>query len=82
MYQGSADWMRRNLYRRIEVVFPVVDDAVRNQVEEMLRIQLADNVKATLIIKNGRNKEINKTGDLVQAQRATYAYLGNSEART
>jgi polyphosphate kinase len=46
MYLGSADWMKRNLSRRIEVVFPVEDAKVKAEINEMLHMQLCDNTKA------------------------------------
>lgn len=46
LYMGSADWMDRNLQRRIEVVFPILDPILKSEVLEILRIQLQDNVKA------------------------------------
>ena len=49
VYMGSPDWMRRNLYRRIEAVTPVLDPDLRSNLIEMLRIQLADNQKACWI---------------------------------
>ncbi len=80
IYQGSADWMGRNLHRRIEVVFPILDDKTRSQVMEILRIQLADNVKATLIDAQGGNETINEMGPDVQSQHATYKYLKELDA--
>lgn len=47
MYLGSADWMKRNLSRRIEVVFPMRDMHLKKEIQEIIRLQLADNVKAT-----------------------------------
>lgn len=49
VFIGSPDWMRRNLYRRIEAVTPILDSDLRNQLIEMLRIQLADNQKACFV---------------------------------
>lgn len=46
IYMGSPDWMRRNLYRRIEAVTPILDPDLRASLIEMLHIQLADNQKA------------------------------------
>ncbi|HTH46723.1 MAG TPA: polyphosphate kinase 1 [Candidatus Limnocylindria bacterium] len=47
VFVGSADWMPRNLFRRIEVVFPVEDGNLRDRItEEILGRQLSDNVKA------------------------------------
>jgi len=47
VYLGSADWMPRNLYRRIEIAFPVVSPKLRQEIiEEMLPAFLNDRVKA------------------------------------
>ena len=46
VYMGSPDWMRRNLYRRIEAITPVLAPDLRDSLIEMLTIQLADNQKA------------------------------------
>ncbi len=46
-YLGSADWMPRNLYERVEVIFPVKDDLLRERIrQEILQAYLADNLKA------------------------------------
>jgi polyphosphate kinase len=49
VFLGSADWMNRNIYRRIEVCFPVYDNILRAELLEILNIQLRDNVKADSI---------------------------------
>lgn len=49
VYIGSADWMVRNLDHRFEVVCPVDDPMLKNELIEMLNIQLADNCKARLM---------------------------------
>ncbi|MBK8027389.1 MAG: hypothetical protein IPK19_39870 [Chloroflexi bacterium] len=46
VYLGSADMMRRNLYNRVEVVFPVLDESLQKKVMRMLSTQLADNLDA------------------------------------
>lgn len=54
VYVGSADWMPRNFFRRIEVVFPIEDGNVRERViHEILSLALADNVKARLLQPDG-----------------------------
>lgn len=54
VYLGSADWMARNLYDRVEVVFPVKDELLRERVRhELLDAYLADNVKARVLQSNG-----------------------------
>lgn len=49
IYLGSADWMNRNIYRRIEVCFPVYDAALKGEVHEIVKLQLADNTQAVTI---------------------------------
>ncbi len=46
IYMGSADWMPRNLDRRVEIIFPVEDEILKKQVKHILDVQLADNLKA------------------------------------
>jgi polyphosphate kinase len=54
IFVGSADWMPRNLFRRIEVVFPIEDGNLSDRVfREILGIQLADNTKARFLGANG-----------------------------
>jgi polyphosphate kinase len=54
MFVGSADWMPRNLFRRIEVVFPIEDGILCNRViSEILRVTLADNAKARFLGPDG-----------------------------
>ena len=54
VFIGSADWLPRNLFRRIETVFPIVDGIVRERViGEILATTLADNVKARILFADG-----------------------------
>jgi polyphosphate kinase len=53
MYIGSADWMGRNLDRRVETVEPVLDLAIRAQISEILDVFMADNVKARIELPDG-----------------------------
>jgi polyphosphate kinase len=54
VYLGSADWMPRNLYERVEVIFPVKDELLRERVRrEILESYLADNLKSRFLQKDG-----------------------------
>ena len=54
VFCGSADWMTRNLYERCEVVFPVVDPALKRRLrDEILESYLRDNLKARLMDADG-----------------------------
>ncbi|WP_316785377.1 polyphosphate kinase 1 [Pedobacter frigiditerrae] len=49
IYLGSADWMNRNIYRRIEVCFPIFDEKIKEEIKSILKLQLLDNIKAVEI---------------------------------
>lgn len=53
IYMASADWMSRNLDRRVEIMFPVEDAKLKKEVKHILDVQLADNVKAQLMQHDG-----------------------------
>ncbi|MFN7140366.1 MAG: RNA degradosome polyphosphate kinase, partial [Limisphaerales bacterium] len=54
VFVGSSDWMPRNFFRRIEVVFPIEDGNLRDRVwHELLEMPLQDNMKARLLSANG-----------------------------
>jgi polyphosphate kinase len=54
VYLGSADWMPRNLYERVEVVFPIADAALRHRVrDEILAAYLADTAKTRWLTSTG-----------------------------
>jgi polyphosphate kinase len=54
VFLGSADWLPRNLFRRIETVFPIVDGVLRERIiSEILALPLADNTKARLLQADG-----------------------------
>ncbi len=74
VYMGSADWMNRNLERRIEVVFPVEEDNLKTEILEILRLQLADNVKAVRLNKHMDNIPIkrNQEEPPLRAQQEIY----------
>ena len=69
VYMGSADWMPRNLDKRVEILFPVEDEALKEQVIHILQVQLEDNVKAHILQPDGTYEKIDKRGKgLVTAQ--------------
>jgi polyphosphate kinase len=50
---SSADWMVRNIDRRIEVTCPIYDKAIKKEIDDVLAIQFSDNVKARKLLPNG-----------------------------
>lgn len=69
VYMGSADWMPRNLDRRVEIIFPVLDEQLKEKAIHILEVQLEDNVKAHIMQSDGTYEKIDKRGKvLVNAQ--------------
>jgi polyphosphate kinase len=63
LWAGSADWMPRNFFRRIEAVFPIEDARLRRRIrQELLAIPMADNVKAWLLQPDGSYQRVNAAG--------------------
>ncbi len=77
IFMGSADWMKRNLRRRVECIFPVYDPDAKKEILDILNIQLSDNVKACLVDKNLINQRIVTKGPDIRSQIATYEYFRN-----
>ncbi len=77
MFLGSADWMSRNIYRRIEVCFPIFNQEIKDELKQMLALQLADNVQAVDIDSEMNNVPLPLQGNAVQSQYAIYQYLKN-----
>lgn len=76
VYMGSPDWMRRNLYRRIEAVTPILDKELKQEMIDMLEIQLRDNRKAVWVDEYLRNvRKFDGEAKPVQAQIDFYKYL-------
>jgi polyphosphate kinase len=68
VFMGSSDWMNRNIYRRIEVCFPVYDNRLKNELRTILSIQLNDNVKAVTLNSNIDNIPVSPDGKAVRSQ--------------
>ena len=65
VYMGSADWMPRNLDKRVEIMFPVEDPELKKQVIHILQVQLEDNVKAHVLQPDGTYEKIDKRGKVL-----------------
>ena len=65
VYMGSADWMPRNLDRRVEITFPVEDPELKKQVVHILEVELEDNVKAHVLQPDGSYEKEDKRGKVL-----------------
>jgi polyphosphate kinase len=76
VYISSADWMVRNLDHRIEAACPVIDPKLKNELIEILQIQLKDNVKARILDADFHNNYVTSRRDkAVRSQQEIYRYL-------
>ena len=82
VYLTSADWMERNLHRRIEVAFPVYSEKLKRQIVDILKIQLEDNQSAVWVdehLNNVFKRDTTSSDEApVRAQQAIYDYLKKS----
>jgi len=59
LYLSSADWMPRNLNRRIEIAWPILDETIKQKIrDDILRAELKDNSSGWLLSKNGSYEQI------------------------
>ncbi len=64
LYMGSADWMPRNLDRRVEIMFPVEDETLVEHILHVLKVQFQDNVKAHILQPSGTYEKPDKRGKI------------------
>ncbi|MDO5573117.1 MAG: RNA degradosome polyphosphate kinase [bacterium] len=62
IFLGSADWMPRNLERRVEIMFPIEEEELKQKVMHLLQVQLDDTMKARVLTADGTYERIDKRG--------------------
>ena len=72
LYMGSADWMPRNLDRRVEIMFPVLEERIKEQVKHILETELADNTKAHVLRADSKYEKVDKRGKVLVDSQATF----------
>jgi len=82
IFMGSADWMVRNLSHRIEVAFPIYDEALKDEVRKCIGIQLADNQKARLLVKGKVNRYRRQQSEPLRSQVEQYKYYKKKTTTT
>ena len=80
LFISSADWMPRNLDRRVELLVPVEDNNCRRNLIAILKTTLADNVKARRLLPNGRYEPVRATdsSESVRSQEVLYQRTGEA----
>jgi polyphosphate kinase len=82
VYISSADWMVRNLDYRVEAACPILDDKIRQELKDVLLIQLSDNVKARVLDNELSNAYVHTPGKKVRSQIEIQHYLENKTKPT
>ena len=78
VYAGSADWMNRNIYKRIEVCFPIYNKVLKNELKAILRLQTEDNVRAVQIDEQLNNVMIEPSAvKKIRSQESIYELIKN-----
>jgi len=80
VYLSSADWMTRNIDRRLETLFPVTQPEHRSRLTSMLRVYFADNVKAMELRPDGDYTPVQVSGERIRAQEKLYADAAEAAA--
>ena len=78
VYLSSADWMQRNLSRRLEILFPVTDANLRRRLIDHLETFFADNVRAYELQSDGSYTPVERKGKRVRAQERFYKAAVNA----
>jgi polyphosphate kinase len=80
VFVGSADWMPRNFFRRIEALFPIVDGNLRDRViKEILALSQADSVKARLLQSDGSYRLVT-LADCAPPRRSQFEFISLASA--
>ena len=83
VFLSSADWMKRNLSRRIETAFPITNEQIKQKIIKILRLQLQDNTQACIIDENLQNIPVVENSEKpVRAQQEIYELLKNEAEST
>jgi polyphosphate kinase len=82
VYLSSADWMPRNFVRRVEVMFPIDDESLRNRlIDEILAISREDNVKARMLLPDGTYRRVHpENGDPPRRSQQRFIELARQAA--
>lgn len=79
LFVSSADWMTRNLRRRVEVAFPIDDEAIRQQLLAMIELQLSDTQKARHLDGKLQSHYANNAAAALRSQAEAYAMVERHE---
>jgi polyphosphate kinase len=81
IFLSSADWMPRNLDRRVELLFPLEDTRIKDRVIGILNISLSDNAKARILYSDGKYKKVDKRGKKLLNSQELFCSLALEEVK-
>lgn len=81
IYLSSADWMPRNLDRRVELLFPVEDSKIKERIKDILEITLSDNVKTRIMLANGEYRHIDRRGKKYMNSQSYFSCLALNQSK-
>ena len=81
IYMGSADWMPRNLDRRVEIVFPVEDEGIKKEILHVLDLEFRDNVKAHILQPDGTYEKQDKRGKVLVNSQMEFCKEAQAKAK-
>ncbi|HPG11289.1 MAG TPA: polyphosphate kinase 1 [Chitinophagaceae bacterium] len=81
VYISSADWMVRNLEHRVEATCPIWNEDIKQELTDILNIQLEDNVKARWLDNNLSNEYVKTTKKKIRSQVEIYNYLNKKTVK-
>ena len=83
VFLSSADWMPRNFVRRVEVMFPIDDEVLRDRViDEILTISLGDNVKSRRLLPDGSYERVRQDGKPTLRSQVRFMELAREKAQS
>ena len=80
IFMGSADWMSRNLDRRVEIVFPVEDEKIKKEIIHVLDVEFQDNMKAHILQKDGSYEKMDKRGKILVSSQMVFCQEAQERA--
>ncbi len=80
IYCGSADWMPRNLERRVEILFPIERPELKEKILHILQYQLQDNLKSHILQADGTYDKVDKRGKTLFGSQAAFCLEAAKEA--
>ncbi len=81
VFCASADWMPRNLEKRVEILFPIEQEELKKEVIHILEIQLADNLKAHILQPDDTYEKIDRRGKVLLCAQDYFAEEAKEKAK-